>query len=410
MELTSLFQETLSLWLPGITVVLLLGIASLIQKKKSRTRHNVSGFIIAVLAFSVFCTAITVARQHLFEASHLLALSLVALAATSFFIASYVERLRVAAQAAGLILIMTAATASYANWLPQYKGGYPTPEVKRTVDEMTPQQLADEGETIIFGGIGRSKVLGAIGRGQCPLCHTFFPEQTSERSPNLWGITARKRLKESSLEYIAESHVCPSCYVVGGYGVKGTDNRESPMPAIHKPPISLSIDEFIAVDTWLFWHEGETPPPPSEIRAAYEALIPPENRPKGPREEISPNNPVFLLADGSETVDQIFAKSQCIVCHIIPGIPGAYGTLGPKLTLKTQGPARLKDKNYRGKARTVREYVTESILYPSVYVVPGYRDYMMPRMFGNKLNGLAIDKMVDYLAEVEDGKAPPHIQ
>ena len=151
-------------------------------------------------------------------------------------------------------------------------------------------------------------------------------------------------------------------------------------------------------------------PPPQVIRTAYEALIPPEERPRGPREEKSPNNPVFLLADGSETVDRIFAKSQCIVCHTIPGIPGAYGTIGPKLTLKTQGPVRLKDKNYRGKARTVREYIVESILDPSVYVTPGYRDYMMPRMFGVKLNGLAIDKMVDYLVEVEENKVPPRNQ
>jgi hypothetical protein len=31
-------------------------------------------------------------------------------------------------------------------------------------------------------------------------------------------------------------------------------------------------------------------------------------------------------------------------------------------------------------------------------------------MFGNRLNGLAIDKMVDYLAEVEEDKVPPRIQ
>lgn len=412
MDPRALLEDALPLWWPGIGILLLVLIYRVVRLVQGEiaVRKSIPKAIAACVAYTIICLAFTLAKQHLFEASFFLALSLASFAGTSFLIATYFERLRVVSQAAGLILVVTAASSSYANWLPQFKGGYPTPEVKLTVEDMTPQQLADDGETIIFGGIGKSKILGAIGRGQCPLCHTFFPEQSSERSPNLWGITARKRLKESSLEYIAESHICPSCYVVGGYGVKGTDNRESPMPAIHKPPISLSIDELIAVDTWLFWHEGETPPSPSEIRTAYEALIPPEERPRGPREEKSPNNPVFLLADGSETVGRIFAKSQCIVCHTIPGIPGAYGTIGPKLTLKTQGPVRLKDKNYRGKARTVREYIIESILDPSVYVTPGYRDYMMPRMFGNKLNGLAIDKMVDYLVEVEENKVPPRNQ
>ena len=403
----------MALWLPGMSILFLFGIASLVLKQKSRFRPKLSDSIVAVIAYTVFCAAITVARQHLFEASHLLSMSLVALAAVSFLVASYVERFQVVAQASGLILIMTAATASYANWLPQYKGGYPTPDVKRTVDEMTPQQLADEGETIIFGGIGQSKVLGAIGRGQCPLCHMFSPEYESDltsRAPNLWGITARKRLKERSIEYIAESHVCPSCYVVGGYGVKGTEDRESPMPRIHKPPISLSIDDFIAVDTWLFWQEGEIPPPPDEIRTVYEALIPPDERAKGLRDENNPNRPVYLLTDGSESVDRIFAVAQCSACHIIPGIPGAFGTIGPKLTMKTQGPARIKDKLYTGKARTVREYITESILYPSVYVTSGYPDNTMPKVFGTKLSALAIDRMVDYLAEIEEGEIPPRIQ
>jgi hypothetical protein len=337
-------------------------------------------------------------------------LALTALAATSFLTAVYFERLRIVFRTAGIILAVSAATASYANWLPQTKGGYPPPDVKLNVDNMLPQQLADEGEKIIFGGIGQSTVQGAIGRGQCPLCHTFFSEQTSERSPNLWGITARKRLHDTSIEYIAESHVCPSCYVVGGFGVKGTENRESPMPPIHKPPISLSIDELIAVDTWLFWHEGEVPPSPDEIRAVYEKLIPPDERPKGPWEEKPIDQPTFLLADGSEPVDHILAKAQCVVCHIIPGIPGATGTIGPKLTMKTVGPARIKDKNYHGKATTTKEYVTESILYPNTYVVDGYRDYMMPIVFGTKLSAIAIDKMVDYLSQLEEGKAPPPIK
>lgn len=406
-----LFKDAFSLWWPGTTLVIIVLVYQFVKLWSGDTtiKKHLSKTFVALFAYTVFCLAVTLAKQHVLESSHLLALALTALAAISFFTALYFERLRIVFRTAGIILAVSAATASYANWLPQAKGGYPTPEVKLTADDMTPQQLADEGEKIIFGGIGQSTVQGAIGKGQCPLCHTFFSEQTSERSPNLWGITARKRLHDTSIEYIAESHVCPSCYVVGGFGVRGTENRESPMPAIHKPPISLSIDELIAVDTWLFWHEGEIPPSPDEIRTVYEKLIPPDERPRGPREENLTNQTIFLLADGSEPVDQIFAKAQCVTCHIIPGIPGAMGTIGPKLTMKTHAPARIKDKNYRGKATTTREYITESILYPNTYVVDGYRDYMMPIVFGTKLSAIAIDKIVNYLAQVEEDKAPPPV-
>jgi hypothetical protein len=75
--------------------------------------------------------------------------------------------------------------------------------------------------------------------------------------------------------------------------------------------------------------------------------------------------------------------------------------------MKTQGASRIKDKSYGGKAKSVREYIFESILYPSVYLTQGYPDNLMPKVYGTRLSGLALDKMVEYLAEVEEGKEPP---
>ena len=109
-------------------------------------------------------------------------------------------------------------------------------------------------------------------------------------------------------------------------------------------------------------------------------------------------------------VDDIFRKAACIYCHVIPGIPDATGTIGPALTTKSIAPLRLKDPMYKGKATTVREFITESILHPSVYVTKSYPDNVMPKNYGYKLDALAIDKIVDYLAEIEEGKAPPPIK
>ena len=61
-------------------------------------------------------------------------------------------------------------------------------------------------------------------------------------------------------EYIAESHACPSCFVVTGFGVKGSNDKESPMPKIHKPPISFTLGELAAVDTWMYTREGKEAP------------------------------------------------------------------------------------------------------------------------------------------------------
>jgi len=164
------------------------------------------------------------------------------------------------------------------------------------------EQRAELGEILLFGEVGATptKVPAPIGKSQCLLCHGVS-KNYSGSAPylNLYGVVKRAALlvaspeyqqrpkdtvqpeafpgsgfATSALEYLAESNVCPSCYVVPGYGSPGTGDSESPMPAVHKPPISLTIDEMIAIDTWLFKSEGEEVPPLEAMRAAYEKFLP----------------------------------------------------------------------------------------------------------------------------------------
>jgi hypothetical protein len=103
------------------------------------------------------------------------------------------------------------------------------------------------------------------------------------------------------------------------------------------------------------------------------------------------------LSIGDEPINQLFIQSGCAVCHTIPGVDAAKGREGPKLILAINGPKRLADPNYEGTATTVREYITESILNPGAYVVPGYPDRVMPRWYGKKLNAKALDRIASYL-------------
>jgi hypothetical protein len=179
------------------------------------------------------------------------------------------------------------------------------------------------------------------------------------------------------------------------------------MPAIHKPPISLSLPELVAVDTWLYVREGREAPPFEEIIKSYEKFIPEADRPK--QQEDKPAGATSLLADGSEPVDQIFAKAQCVSCHTIPGIPGAMGTIGPKLEEGTNAPLRLRDPEYKGTAKSTPEYIMESVVSPSAYVVKPFPDNTMPKIFGQKLSAGALKKIVDYLSQVKAGAPPPKI-
>ena len=367
--------------------------------------------------------------------------------------ALYPQRTQLLLQIAGLTLLVVGSIAGFSNWLSQAKADPPSEKKIIDVRDMSAKERADLGEKLIFGAVGASKIEGSVGKAQCPLCHGFFKESKIV-DPNIypsppWGphfinFTQRierlvaspkyqQRPKDTEqpeafpgsgiainvIEYLAESNICPSCYVIPGFGRRDTHDRESLMPKIHKPPISLSIDELIAVDTWLYVHDGKEPPSPDEIEKAYRKFIPATEWPMPIREPgiypstYSPTpspSPPAKVATGAESITTLFTMGMCIYCHVIPGIrgPEVPVILGPKLVMKTTAPKRLKDRKYKGKATNVREYVIESILDPNAYVVKGY-GVNMPKDYRTRFSNAAIEKMAEYLEQLEEGKKPPMI-
>ena len=404
------------------------------QRKKTLMHKTLIGLVCSLMMFMAISNY---AGSFSLGKDGLLPVSLVLITITTFVMGMYFTNIAALMKIGGFMFFVAAALSGYGNWLPQVEGGFPPPVVKLDFQSMSSQQLGDEGEKIIFGGIGQSKTQGAIGKGQCPLCHGFQQGFLSERAPNLFDIPARAVMRldeptyfkgdpasrnteqkeafegsgtaENGQEYIAESHACPSCYVVPGFGVKGSNDTVSPMPKIHKPPISLSMGELAAVDTWMYVREGKESPAYEEIVASYEKFIPEGDRITGVSdEEEGPAGGV--LADGSEPVDEIFTKAACIACHTIPGIKDASGKVGPVLEEGSNAPKRLKDGNYKGHAKSVREYITESILDPSAYVVKDFPDNQMPKDFGQKLSAGAVNKIVNYLSQLKAGQPPPAVE
>jgi hypothetical protein len=398
-------------------------------------RQALSKGAAAMLALALLLIAIANIRLNFFGDSRLLPLSLALITVGSFLMSVYFVRVSALFKIGAFMFLVAAALAGFGNWLPQVEGGFvPPPDPQIDPSTFTTQQLADEGEKILFGGIGLSRVQGAAGKGQCPLCHGFNEGYLSERAPNLFGVIARAKQRledpryhkgrpldrdtvqreaipgagtaESVQEYLAESHVCPSCYVVAGFGAKGTNDRESPMVRVNKPPISLTISELAMVDTWLYVREGIEPPSYAEIVRAYEKFTPIDDRLAVDKDNASAQK-IGPIISGKDPVDQIFSQAKCVLCHTIPGISGAIGVIGPKLVEGTNAPLRLKDPAYHGQAKTVRDYVMESVISPGTYVAKPFQDNVMPRDFGERLSAGALNKIVDYLSKLEEGKAPP---
>lgn len=349
-------------------------------------------------------------------------------------------------------LVILAGFAGYSNWLPQYRGEVPPDDIVGDINiaDAPPEQLAGIGKFVVFGTDNVSFGGGTvpIGKGQCPLCHMFYTEQKADRCPNLIGEVKRsaKRLGEdrykmfmdhykdkpeansgisthakvvngSGGQYLIESEYCPNCYVVQGYGLKGTNDMVSPMPIINKPPIELNDLEIVSVVSFL--QSKDTPGDFSQVtaKASWEGywnkklVASAEDAKKDEGQAGGGINPK-KIALPDDTPEQIVTKMACFACHKIPTIGIARtGIIGPLLIEKTNAPNRLKSPEYQeakkaGKAHanTPKEYVMESIMHPDAFIVPGFADDML-KDFSKKFTFAALESMAEFLLTLDEDVA-----
>jgi len=101
-----------------------------------------------------------------------------------------------------------------------------------------------------------------------------------------------------------------------------------------------------------------------------------------------------------------FQKGGCPACHVIPGIPGAEGQIGPDLSAMGQLAAeRIAAPDYKGKARSVTGYLNESILSPDLYIPAECPNGpcpkgAMPASLSSTLSKDELTTIVGYLAEL----------
>ncbi|WP_322506994.1 c-type cytochrome, partial [Anaerolinea sp.] len=119
-----------------------------------------------------------------------------------------------------------------------------------------------------------------------------------------------------------------------------------------------------------------------------------------PTQESASAPPALYSA---ELARQAFQKGGCGACHVIPGVEGAGGTIGPDLTgIAQTAQGHLEKGNYKGKAKSVAEFLAESIRQPDVFVAPDCNGSpcqkgLMPASLSNLYNEEEIQAMVQFL-------------
>lgn len=231
------------------------------------------------------------------------------------------------------------------------------------------------------------------GKGTCTLCHNgmgrapdtlemdlavTFPERLM--NARYTGVSAGKEGAKAVEGYILESMKNPSAFVVSGFGKKGTNDTESPMPTVDKAPIELTVVEMNAVVAFL------------QDRAGLEPTVP------LPSAEDAPvaDEPVETIAALTDPVD-IIDEYGCAACH---NLNDSGADIGPEL-----GGIG---------SRMSRALVMESIIDPNAVIADGYDADFMPADFGEQMQLTELLTLTDYLMALpepapvsEDDEAEP---
>ncbi|MGH2581646.1 MAG: c-type cytochrome [Anaerolineales bacterium] len=89
----------------------------------------------------------------------------------------------------------------------------------------------------------------------------------------------------------------------------------------------------------------------------------------------------------------VFFQAGCNACHTITGI--SSGTVGPVL----DGLTSRAGSTVSG--LSAEDYIRQSILEPSAYVVEGFQDGVMPQTFGDTLSEEQISDLVAFLLTLQ---------
>jgi putative heme-binding domain-containing protein len=247
--------------------------------------------------------------------------------------------------------------------------------------------------------IGRSPEVGETifwGKGKCHTCHSLGDEGSAVRAPNLGAhgnefplpiaTRAAERAKEISektgkpmtaADYIIDSHLNPSAYVVDGY--------KDEMPTVWKPPIALNLDEIFSVDLYLQSQGGEPNPEALTASPLYAEL---QKKTATAAEATTVAFRPYLEGDpekGREMFFDLEGKAACAKCHAV-GDQG--GTVGPELT-HVSGTRELP-------------YIIESILEPSAIIVSGFEPYLVITIDQDYLTGIKKEETEESITLLTD--------
>jgi nitric oxide reductase subunit C len=212
-------------------------------------------------------------------------------------------------------------------------------------------------------------------RYNCENCHTLLGEG-AYYAPDLTEIVAQR-----GRTYLAAFLADPAAFY--------SEERDGRL----MPTLGLSEQEISDVLDFLTWVDGIDTNgwPPRPILVAGAA-------PRG----LAAVTPAADAADPVARGQAVFnGPGACASCH---SLAPEVTLVGPSLSgTAARAAERIAAPDYGGEADSPEAYLRESVLAPSVYLVPGERfaaagRSFMPETYGESLTPAQIDDLVAYLA------------
>jgi nitrite reductase (NO-forming)/hydroxylamine reductase len=222
---------------------------------------------------------------------------------------------------------------------------------------------------------------------------TFYWAQEDERLTHSAQVLAEERLDAGYTIYQAHCAVCHGQQGEGGVGMRLNDEQmlKNTMDDILFSVVRSGVPNT-QMPAWSVEYGG--PLTDEDIRSVVSHIRAWETSGSAvPREEE------FSLGGA-------FLRGGCGGCHVIPGVPGAGGTVGPDLTEIGQvAQGYLDSGEYNGSAASVEEFIHESIVTPNTFIptdCPGghCQEGLMPANFSDLLSEQELQAITSFLASL----------
>jgi mono/diheme cytochrome c family protein len=239
-----------------------------------------------------------------------------------------------------------------------------TPTVAEQGGQMSQEQLVAMGEQLF------SSVCSACHKAQDSV-GPAFTDMAERAATRIQGVSAE--------DYIRQSILDPSAYVVSGFNDVMPKNFRQQYTDTQ---INALIAYIMAKSVGAAAAGATQEATPQAAQAPTQAATPEATAAEATSQSAatSTTGPAGDPAAGQ----QLFA-STCSGCH------GATDGIAPALT----GMGKRAATRIEG--MSAEEYIHQSIVDPSAFVVPGFQDNIMPKTFGQQLSQTDIDNLIAYI-------------